>query len=257
MSAPRHPAILDELRQRIGRIAGQGPATGGAIPFGVASIDRHLPSGGLALGALHEVIGGADDLTHGASAALFIAGVIARLKGPVLWCLRQRDLFAPGLAGAGLHPDRVIYAEAGNARTVLLVMEEGLRHRGLAGVVGELDRAGLTPSRRLQLAAEASNVPAFLLRRWQRLQDAGKAEATAAATRWRISAVPSPAYGAAGVGRACWHLELLRCRNGGPASWIVEACDEWGYLAPGDLAVPADLADGPVETPGRRRHTAT
>ncbi len=42
-------------------------------------------------------------------------------------------------------------------------MEEGLRHGGLAGVVGELVRLPLTPSRRLQLAAEASGVIAFQL----------------------------------------------------------------------------------------------
>lgn len=42
-------------------------------------------------------------------------------------------------------------------------MEEGLRHRGLAGVVGELTRLTLTPSRRLQLAAEASSVTALVV----------------------------------------------------------------------------------------------
>jgi hypothetical protein len=36
-----------------------------------------------------------------------------------------RDLFVPALVGAGLHPDRVIYAEAGDEQTVLLCLEEG------------------------------------------------------------------------------------------------------------------------------------
>ena len=66
-------------------------------------------------------------------------------------------------------PDRVIYAEAGKAATALLAMEEGLRHAGLAGVVGELSgRLTLTASRRLQLAAEQSGVTCFVLRRSRR-----------------------------------------------------------------------------------------
>jgi hypothetical protein len=81
---------------------------------------------------------------HGAAAVLLAAGVFARMAGSVLWCLRARDLFARALAGAGLHPDRVIYAEAGDEQTVLLCLEKGLRHGGLAGVVGETSRLSLT-----------------------------------------------------------------------------------------------------------------
>jgi protein ImuA len=46
-----------------------------------------------------------------AIATLFTAGIVARIPGPVGWCLRGRDLFAPALARIGLHPDRVIYCE--------------------------------------------------------------------------------------------------------------------------------------------------
>ena len=124
-------------------------------PFGVPAIDGCLPGGGLALGALHEVASGGADIEHGAAAMLLSAGILARLPGQVLWVLERPDLFAPALDAVGLQADRVIYAEAGNAATVLLTMEEGLRHAGLAGVVGELSgKLTLTASRRLQLAAE-------------------------------------------------------------------------------------------------------
>jgi protein ImuA len=54
------------LRAEIARIeAGRRPP-GGVLPFGLAALDRRLPAGGLALGALHEVAGGGD----GASTAL-------------------------------------------------------------------------------------------------------------------------------------------------------------------------------------------
>jgi protein ImuA len=153
----------------------------------------------------------------------------------------RRDIFGPALAGVGLHPDRVIYAEAGKPETVLTVMEEALRHRGLAGVVGELTgRLGLTASRRLQLSAETSGVIAFALRRSQRHDDPMLREPSAAVTRWRVVMLPALAgrEQLPGLGRPRWRLELLRCRGGEPANWIVEGCD-----ATGRLALAADLAD--------------
>ena len=47
-----------------------------------------------------------------------------RLPGPVFWCLRWRDLFAPALSLVGLHADRVIQVEAGSDTTVPTAMEE-------------------------------------------------------------------------------------------------------------------------------------
>jgi protein ImuA len=181
---------------------------------------------------------------------LFVAGVLARIDGPVLWCLRRRDLFAPALAGAGLHPDRVIYAEGGDERTVLLCLEEGVRHAGLAGAVGEVARLSMTASRRLQLAAEASGAIAFVIRRWSRAGEAGAfAQPTATTTRWRITAVPSAPLPVPGIGRARWRLELVRARGGDSAVWEVEACD-----AQGRLALSADLADrSAAATEGRQR----
>lgn len=164
----------------------------GFIPFGIAALDEQLPGGGIATGALHEIAGGVD-LADDASATIFLAGILARIEGPVLWCLRWRDLFAPALHLAGLHPDRVIHVEAGSDANVLLAMEESLRHAGLAGVVGEIGRYSTTASKRLQLAAEGSGVAAFVFRRACRAEQA--AEGTAAVTRWRVTAAPSEDLG--------------------------------------------------------------
>ena len=246
-------SLLDDLRARIARIERGGTRRRRpSVPL-LPPVDATLPEGGLALGALHEIAGAGPDIEHGAAAALFIAGVLARQRGPVLWALERADLFAPGLAAAGLHPDRVIYAEAGKPALVLQTMEEGLRHAGLAGVVGEFSgRLSLTESRRLQLAAETSGVTAFALRRSRRHDDPVLTQPSAAVTRWRIAALPSPpalphAPDTPGLGRQRWRLDLLRCRAGEPGSWIVEACD-----AKGRLGVVADLADGPA-APERRR----
>ena len=244
--APSQAIIL--LRQRIARIERihTKGATEQSIALGIEAIDQTLPTGGIRLGALHETASAGPDTEHAAAATLFTAGILARLNGPILWVLRQADLFAPGLANAGLQPDRVLFAEAG--KDVLPVMEEGLRHPGLAAVVAEhTGRLSLVASRRLQLAAEQSGILAILIRRSPSFDDPALNEPTAAVTRWRIAAIPSPpalphAPDTPGLGRARWKLDLTRCRGGEPGSWIVEACD-----ATGRLGLVPDVSDRSVK----------
>jgi protein ImuA len=229
--------VLEDLRARIARIEGAG-VRHAAVPFGVDALDARLPGGGIATGALHEIAGGTD-LADDASATIFLAGILARIEGPVLWCLRWRDLFAPALHLAGLHPDRVIHVEAGSDANVLLAMEECLRHAGLGGVVGEIGKYSTTASKRLQLAAEGSGVAAFVFRRSSKADQ--EAEGTAAVTRWRITAAPSEDLGIPSLGRPRWRVELERVRGGNPHAWIVEGCE-----APGRIALPAALVDRPA-----------
>ena len=252
------PSMVARLRAAMKPPAGDGRPP---LRLGLPALGAALPGGGLARAALHEVAGGGPEVEHAAAATLFVAGLLGRATDParpVLWVLQQRDLFAPALAGVGLHPDRVIYAEADRPATVLLVLEDALRHRGLAGVVGELSgRLTLTASRRLQLAAEATGTPAFALRRSRRHDDPALAEPCAAVTRWRVSSLPSPpplplAPDVPGLGRARWRLDLLRCRGGEAKSWIVEATN-----AQGRLGLPDEFPDRPAEEqPGRTRRAA-
>jgi len=159
----------------------------------------------------------------------------------------------PALAAVGLTPDRVVYVHARKPKIVLLVMEEGLRHRGLAGVVAEFSGAlGLTASRRLQLGAEQSGVTAFLLRRSRCFDNPILLEPSAAVTRWRVATVPSGpplphVPETPGLGRPRWRVDLIRCRGGEAHSWIVEAFD-----ATGRCRLVADLADRPVAAEPRR-----
>ena len=226
----------------------------GVLPFGVAAIDWALPGGGLARGALHEILGVGGDEEDGAVAAAFAAGVLGRLvmarDGLVLWCLPRPDLYGPGLAVRGLDPGRVVLVRASRDAEILWAMEEGLRAPGIAAVVGEVGALPAVASRRLQLAAERSGITAFLLRRWR---DGGRAAReralpNAVVTRWRIAALPSqPPRGEPGVRHPRWRVELLRCRGGEPACWEVEGADATGHVSLATALADRSVAFVPAE----------
>lgn len=225
----------------------------GQLPFGLPAIDCRLEGGGLALAALHECAGARSGLADEAAASLFLAGIAARARpgGTVLWALIRRDLFAPALAQAGLPPDRLLYAECGRDEDVLAVMEDGLRHGGLAAVVGEVGRAGMAATRRLQLAAEQGGTMALLLRRARKSGEDALAMPSTAVTRWRIGCVPSAELPVPAVGRPRWRASLVRQRGGEPHEWIVESPD-----GEGRLALPAPAADRAVAAGGEQRKAA-
>jgi protein ImuA len=98
---------------------------------------------------------------------------------------------------------------------MLACFEESLRHGGLGAVVAEVARLSMAASRRLQLAAEGSGTIGMAIRRWRRQSEASDfGQPTAAATRWRVSALLSAPLPVAGIGRPRWLIELIRCRAG-------------------------------------------
>src|ERR1700756_3586063 len=74
--------LLSELRERVRRIERLPAMAHGMLPFGVAAIDRALPGGGLARGALHEILGVGGDEEDGALAAAFAAHILGHLTRP-------------------------------------------------------------------------------------------------------------------------------------------------------------------------------
>jgi protein ImuA len=230
-------ASIAELRESLRALSGDRPDRP-ILPFGLAQLDGRLADGGLRLDALHEVCSLQSGWGDDAAAVLFVAGIAARTQGDVLWVVRSRDLFAPGLYQAGLAPSRVIYAEARDDAELLALVEEGLRHRGLGAVVGEAKRLGMAQARRLQLAAEGGGTVALLLRRPARDGADPMNMPSAAVTRWRVSHAPSAPVPWDGLGRACWRVECLRQRGGDSFELEVEGSDEAGRLA-----LPAQLVD--------------
>jgi len=238
LPSPADPRIA--LRATIARLEGCGFGGDGPPPIrlGVAAIDRHLPWGGLARGVVHDIAAGHPLDT---AATGFCAALLARLcavegvAGAVLWGTRRGELgetplYGHGLARFGLDPDRLLSVRATTDKDLLWAVEEGLRTPALAAVVAETGAVDFTASRRLQLAAEAHGVTAFLLRPAR-----GNVLPAAAATRWQVASAPSSPPD---VPR--WHLDLDRCRGGTPGNWTVE----WHHET-GDLALAACPGDRP------------
>lgn len=158
------PPAIASLRAAVAAV--ERRSRGPAAPV-LAEADALLADGGLRADALHEVAAASTSLADDAAATLFVAGAAARFLrdgGLALWALVRFDLYAPGLAQAGLAADRVFYAQDRDDAQALALAEDGLLHGGLAAVVLEARRVDMVATRRLQLAAERGRTPVVLLR---------------------------------------------------------------------------------------------
>ena len=248
-------ADLAALRRRIAALERRPAALEGATvgsragrpwSLGIDALDGALPEGGLASDGLHEAAG--VSAADGPAAAAFLAALLARHardgeRGPVLVCqswggaARFGRLYGPGWRDLGLEPADLLILRARREKDVPWAMEEGLRCGALAAVLAEAESIEFTVSRRLALAAVEGATPVLLLRH----DELGPA--SAALTRWRVTALPSRAdpfdEGAPGLPR--WRLALVRARGGRPAT-----CDvEWNRET-GSFRMAAALADRPV-----------
>lgn len=125
--------------------------------------------------------------------------------------------------------DRLIHVEAANAQDALFALEEGLRCRDLACVIGEIagnPRAlDFTASRRLSLTAEKHGVALWLVRL------AAEANLSSARMRWRVEAARSarPYWNPDAPGAGAWKAELFRAAHHAPGKWTLT--DDKGRLS--------------------------
>ena len=226
---------LAKVRATLARLDGGARADYGRLAFGAAEVDAAL-GGGLALGGWHEVAGAGLEAETSAAPAAFAALMAALLarRGWAVWVLRRDDLWAPGLAGLGFPPERLIQVCARDEAEALAVMEDALSAEGVAAVLGEAGEVGLTAGRRLQLACESRGATGFLIRR---RPFGGRARreppGSAAATRWRVAPAPSelPA-GEPGLGPPRFEAVLERCRGGRTGAWLFECPSAYSFEAP-------------------------
>jgi protein ImuA len=145
--------------------------------------------------------------------ALWLA---AETAGPILWI---RPAWHPDrlhMAGvrAEIDPGRLIFVEPDRPEDILWSMEEALRAGVVPLVVADLpDPPGLTPVRRLHLAAEAG-LEARGCAGLGLIVTPGDGGAAGVESRWRLD----PAHGAEATG---WRLARLRGRDAPPGEWSV------------------------------------
>lgn len=186
-------------------------------------------------GERHSEVFAASDEGSGAALALALACEALAAAGrsvhaqqdrrQILWVQDRMAIRLNGRPYAqGLPPDlrhRLIHVEAKTPEDALFALEEGLRCRDLAFVLGEIagnPRAlDFTASRRLSLVAERHGVPLWLVR-----LDA-QPGLSSARMRWQVAAAPSlPArWNGAAPGHPAWHAELFRARSYPPGEWIL------------------------------------
>ena len=244
---------LEALRRKLGGIEGAGGAGASRLPLGIPEIDGVLPGGGLRPGCVHEI--GGDEAATGFCAALL--GRVPEAERPLLWLARKHDLYLPGLVRYGIEPGRLLVVSGLRRRAdVLWAMEEALRCGALGGVVAEAEVVDVTASRCLMLAAEGSGVPGLVLSREAEGRNAEVPRVPTAASRWRVAAVP-------GAGSTRWRVEMLHCRGGRPARWVVGWDEDGGRVLPsgglaGSAGVPRHAATAAVglASPGLPRHAA-
>jgi protein ImuA len=216
--SPQRAAVMAELR----RLTPGGEGSCQTLPFGLAALDSCLPHGGLAAGALHEVVPNSEGTL--ASAFGLIVAILSRLSRayPVVLVVPRHArrphgrVCGHGLNTLGFDPARLILIETAHRKQTLWALAEALRSGAPAAVAGMIDRLDLKLSQKLHLAAGDCGLPLFLLR------PAGTLEASAAATRWRVGTAAAARDRFGLYGRPRWHLQLERCRNGRPGEWIVE-----------------------------------
>ena len=216
-------SVLAHLRRAlVTKNRGESPTL---LPLGVVPVDDAL-GGGLEGGILHEIAAARE--AEAAAASGFALLLAARTSGPVVWIAEDMALYesgvpyGPGLDDLGLNPERFIMVAAPKSRDVLWAVEEALSCRGMGTVIGEIRQASLdlTATRRLSLAAGRRSAVALLVR------SAPGRDASAAATRWIVKAVPSraakPRAMTLGPGPPRFALSLMRNRRGPPGSWVLE-----------------------------------
>ncbi|MFZ1785369.1 MAG: Error-prone repair protein ImuA [Ferruginibacter sp.] len=197
----------------------QSPVNRTVLNTRLGSIITAFPDNNFPISAIHEfILSGPEDMS---ATTGFISGLLASLMpdtGVSIWISSKNAIFPPALRSFGIKPDKIIFIRLRKEKEILWAMEEALKCKGLTAVIAEVSDLHFTASRRLQLAVEKSQVTGFILH-----HDPKTLQTTACNTRWKIKSLPGQIKNKMpGVGHPCWHIELLKVRNGSPGNWQIE-----------------------------------
>lgn len=198
--------------------------------IGLSAIDALLPSGGMVVGAVHEV------LSATATTPYLFPALIARAavgKGLLAWIDVERELNPPSLAAMDISLGRLLVLRPRQRAEQIWAIAECLRCKGVSACVSPAGKLSRIEARRLQLAAERGGGIGILLRP-ACFRDAPYA----AATRWLVA----PAKGERNVQR--WSIQLIHAHGGRVGQTVIlEACRETHHVrafeAVADRQVPS------------------
>lgn len=136
------------------------------------------------------------------------------------WLRERGRPYGPGFSRVG-QARKTLLVVGRNEAEALWAMEQALRSGGLALVVGGIDGADLTQTRRLEFAARDGGAAGVLLR-------TRTGDLSAARRRWRITTLASSTepHDPRSPGRSRVRAEMTRSRGERPGVWILEQDDE-------------------------------
>ena len=161
--AARHEALGELLRHpRVWLARGTSAPASSTLPSGFAVLDARLPGGGWPASTLIELL--VD--RPGIGELSCVMPVLAQCGSMdpdawLAWIAPPHEPYAPGLVAQGVDPDRVLVVHTTQA---LWAIEQTLRSRACAAVLGWIDDASVQDLRRIKLATEQSGAMTFLFR---------------------------------------------------------------------------------------------
>lgn len=209
------------------------------LPTGLTAFDAIAPNGGLAWGAVHELLTDHRDRPPLTVAAFFARCAARQRQGVISWCdSRGGGLYPPALAAMGIPLDRLLLLRAKNFTDKFWATAECAGCRGVVATISGFHHNYLSrvQVRRLQLATERGGGLGVILRPLKEKQRRSS-PAYAAATRWLVR----PVAGDASVRR--WELRLIHGHGGRINEGVIlEVCRETNLVRASEA-----VADRPVE----------
>ena len=164
--------------------------------------------------------------------AAAFAFALSRLRDgdrrPVAAVLPRRFTAEYGLPcphGARALAECLVLVTPATQAEALWAMEQALRSGAFSGVIGGIEEATLTQTRRLDFAAREGGSVGMMLR-------GSSGGLSAARRRWRVRALESAAhpFDSAAPGAERVAAELVRRRDGVPGAWMLEQDDATNRL---------------------------
>lgn len=147
------------IQQRTDLWRGKVLPGGSAVSTGFPQLDAQLAGNGWPLGGITEIL--CDSAGWGMS--LVLPG-LARLSQWLVLVRPPHVPYAPGFAGQGVTPSRLLLLTPEADKECLWAMEQTLRSKRCDAVLAWPPRLSMTELRRLQLAAETGRSAGFLFR---------------------------------------------------------------------------------------------